>query len=59
MYHLCINPQDRINTQVIHRFALAEVEFYLTIVNKHKVTVTLGWQDSTFKIVRKKIKLWC
>ena len=28
------HPQDRINTQVIYRFALTKVEFYLTIVNK-------------------------
>ena len=38
--------QDRINTQVVYRFALAKWSlqvkmFYLTIVNWHDVTVTL------------------
>ena len=41
-----------INTQVIYRFALAQVVcklmFYVTIVNKTwRHTVILGWQDST------------
>ena len=25
--HLCMNPMDRINTQVIYRFVLAQVEW--------------------------------
>ena len=36
IYHLCINPilQDRINTQVIYRFAIDQVEFINCIFTK-------------------------
>ena len=34
-------PQDRINTQVIYRFVLVQVEC------TSYVTVTLGWYDSS------------
>ena len=48
-------PQDRINARVIYRawtesklFGVYTLMFYLTIVNKQDVTVTLGWQDSIY-----------
>ena len=53
--HVSIYP--RITAQAIRRFALAQVEsisstFHLTIVNiKNDVTVTLGWQVSSYDSV--------
>ena len=51
--HLCINPIRRIG--LIHEWSIDRVSssdvykllFYLTIVNKTYVTITLGWHDST------------
>ena len=52
--HLCINPFRRIG--LIHKWSMIRVSssdvfklmFYLTIVNKTYVTVTLGWHDSLY-----------
>ena len=41
--HLCINP---IRTIRVSSSELYKLMFYLTIVNKYYVTVTLGWHDS-------------
>ena len=42
---------DRINTQVIYRFAFAHVEYTSPVLlnnsTKYHVTVTLGWHDSS------------
>ena len=55
---VCLSyPQDRNNTQVIYRFALAQAfqvactSFTERLVTKYYVTVTLGWYDSTFHVV--------
>ena len=48
-------PQDRINTQLICPFALAQVNctrlcFTKQFLTKYYVTVTLGWHDSNLLI---------
>ena len=54
--HLCINPIRRIGlltSDISIRVSSSDgykLMFYLTIVNKTHVTVTLGWHDSIFLI---------